>query len=81
MYTSYEVKLFDAAEKEVGKTGFVLRNPDVSNVCFVSAGEDDFLMITPLISGCAMKFRKWISVEMEKDDIEKIESVSIGLTE
>ena len=81
MLTSYEVKFLDAEGKEVGKTGFALRNPDVSNVCFASTGEDDFLMITPLISGCARKFRKWISVEMKQDDIEKIDSVSIELAE
>ena len=81
MLTSYEVKFFDAEGKEVGKTSFTLRNPDVSNVCFASTGEDDFLMITPLISGCARKFRKWISVDMKQDDIEKINSVSIELAE
>ena len=81
MLTSYEVKFFDAEGKEVGQTGFALRNPDVSNVCFASTGEDDFLMITPLVSGCARKFRKWISVEMKQDDIKKIESYSIELAE
>lgn len=81
MLTSYEVKFFDSEGKEVGKTGFVLRNPDVSNVCFVSTGEDDFLMITPLVSGCAKKFRKWIAVEMKQDDIERIDSVSIEFVE
>ena len=80
----------DSEGNEVASTGARLRNMDLMNVAttiLVNPQEYDgqpkhggkrLWMISPLIGGFAQSYIKWINVEVAKDDVLKIDSVSIS---
>lgn len=86
----YWVSFKDSEGNEVASTGARLRNVDLMNVAttiLVNPQEYDsqpkhggkrLWMISPLIGGFAQSYIKWINVEVAKDDVLKIDSVSIS---
>lgn len=84
--TKYVMKFTDANGMGVCETTIELRNPDLYN--FGSVLIEDYrempelyMMVTPLVGGCARRYRKWVSVDIAKDDIAKIASVTIELAD
>ena len=79
----------DSNGEEVTGRSFSLRNCDVLNICCVLLEEpknDDtggvrLWLVSPLVGGFAKSYVKWVSVDVPKDDVAKIATVSISVEE
>lgn len=77
----YELKFADAGGKDVCSARMAVRATDVSSLVSFAHGKDLYWMLSPLVGGCAQKYRKWVSVDVAKDDIARIASVTIELAD
>lgn len=77
----YELKFADAGGRDVCSARMAVCATDVSSLASFLHGEDLYWMLSPLVGGCAQKYRKWVSVDIAKDDIARIASVTIELAD
>ena len=86
--TEYVISLVDDEGNELVDSTFEISNGYVANTCWIASERylDDndcriAWFVTPFVGARAKSFRKWIAVELPKDDVAKIAKVAISLSE
>ena len=83
-HVEYLMTLSDEAGGEVASVPFKLLTGYVCNSGWLvdeHKTKSVVWFVTPLVGASAQSFRKWIPVELPKDDVAKITKASIGLAE
>ena len=83
-HIDYQMVFLDESGNEVASVPFELLTGYLSNSAWIAQEREPKSVawfVTPFVGARAKAFRKWIPVELPKDDVAKIAKVSIGLAE